>query len=286
VPLKKNKKTEAKKKSAVASRNVKAKTQKKTAAVAAKAVKPKAQKVKTAKVPVVSVKKSKPQAKIVKPKVEKKAVVVAKNVRAKTKTDAAVQKTKPQLKGEKTKVAAIVKNGKPAKKPETVSVRKTAPKLKPQISAKAVKLPKQKTKAEKIVKKPFETKIEVEPVALMPKRKPVNKKAKPIGSAVFRGKKEKYDFQIFPLDEKFEQIKAVYIISKRKTDRKKRGHHKLVCIDQTESIVDGIKKHKKDKCIKHNEANVICLLKEENETNRLRIAADLREAHMIACNKP
>ncbi len=125
----------------------------------------------------------------------------------------------------------------------------------------------------KVIKKSLSTK---------PQKK-VAKKLKPIGSAVFRGKKKTYDFQIFPLDQNFEDTKAVYIISKRRIDERKRAHHKLVCIDQAESIVDEIKKHKKDKCIKRNEANVICLLKEEDENNRLKIAADLREAHAIAC---
>lgn len=117
-----------------------------------------------------------------------------------------------------------------------------------------------------------------------PKTKIPTKKPKPIGTAVFRGKKKTYDFQIFPLDQKFEDTKAVYIISKRRIDERKRAHHKLVCIDQAESIADEIRKHKKDKCIKRNEANVICLLKEEDENNRQRIAADLREAHAIECD--
>src|SRR5205085_3558813 len=85
-----------------------------------------------------------------------------------------------------------------------------------------------KPKAEKPLKKSIEPKNEN--VAASVKKKVVPKKVKPIGTAVFRGKKEIYDFQVFPLDEKFEQMKAVYIISKRKTDRKKRAHHKLVYI--------------------------------------------------------
>jgi hypothetical protein len=123
------------------------------------------------------------------------------------------------------------------------------------------------------------------PEVVAAKKKIVNKKAKPISSAVLRGKSGKYDFEVFPLDANFEAISAIYVISKRTTDKRKRGHHKLVCIGQTESIADGIKEHKKDKCIKQFEANVVCLLKEESEKNRLKIAADLREAHQISCNR-
>lgn len=129
--------------------------------------------------------------------------------------------------------------------------------------------------AVKTTKKPT-----ISPGIPKPRKKPV----RPISSAVFRGKKTQYDFKVFSIDEKFEPVQAVYIISRRITDRRKRGHHKMVCIGQTASLSESIKKHKKDKCIKQNQANVICLLKEENEQNRLRIEADLREAHSIACN--
>lgn len=231
----------------------------------------------------LSFQKSKVQFETAKLKAEKKANVVAKNATAKTKNTVSIQKIKPQLKGDKAKTAAV-KTEKPAKrKAENISVQKIQPKPILKAAAKEVKLSKQKAAPEKLIEKPIEAKVESAEIA--PKKKIVNKKAKPIGSAVFRGKKEKYDFQVFALDEKFDHIKAVYIISKRKTDRKKRGHHKLVCIGQTDSVIDGIKEHKKDKCIRRNDANVICLLKEEDEKNRLRIAADLREAHAIACER-
>ena len=115
--------------------------------------------------------------------------------------------------------------------------------------------------------------------------KPVRKKIKPIGSAVVRGKTRRYDFEVFPLDAELKDGSAIYVISKRITDKRGRGHHKFVCIGQTESFLGEIKRHKKDKCIKQHKANVICLLREENETNRLKIETDLREAHTIACNQ-
>ena len=114
--------------------------------------------------------------------------------------------------------------------------------------------------------------------------KPIKKKIKPISSAVLRGKSGRYDFEVFPLDAEFEKIPAIYVISKRVTDKHKRSHHRLICIGETASIFDDIKRHKKDKCIKANQANVVCLLKEQDENNRLRIASDLREAHAIVCH--
>ncbi|MBA2621155.1 MAG: hypothetical protein H0U87_08140 [Acidobacteria bacterium] len=113
--------------------------------------------------------------------------------------------------------------------------------------------------------------------------KPKKKKAKAISAAVFRGRKARYDFQVFPLDAEFDAaISAIYVISKRKTDRNKRAHHALVCIGQTESLSGEIKRHAK-KCIKKHAANVISILPETNEKRRLKIEEDLKAAHSIAC---
>lgn len=113
--------------------------------------------------------------------------------------------------------------------------------------------------------------------------KPQPKKAKAISSAVFRGEKNRYDFTVFPLDAVFENVPAIYIISRRVVDKSKKAHHALVCIGQTESLLDELKKHKKDKRTKKFAANSISLLREENKTRRLKIETDLKAAHAIRC---
>ncbi len=120
-----------------------------------------------------------------------------------------------------------------------------------------------------------------QPISTTPKPKP--KKAKAISSAVFRGEKNRYDFTVFPLDAVFEDVPAIYIISRRVVDKSKKAHHALVCIGQTESLLDELKKHKKDKRAKKFAANSISLLCEENETRRLKIETDLKAAHAIRC---
>lgn len=127
----------------------------------------------------------------------------------------------------------------------------------------------------------------IEPVVIIETvkpRPPKQKKGKPISSAVFRGKKERYDFKVFELNDIFEPIPAVYIISKRKTDRNKRGHHALICIGETASIADEIKRHRKGKCVKKHAANVVSILPEADAKMRLRIETDLKAAHSVACN--
>ncbi|MBS1797200.1 MAG: hypothetical protein JSS81_25465 [Acidobacteria bacterium] len=139
------------------------------------------------------------------------------------------------------------------------------------------------TKARTAVKPVAQPKppVESKPVAA----KPVKKKVKPLGSAVVRGKNGRYDFEVFPLDAELKDGSAIYVISKRMTDKQGRGHHKFVCIGETESLLGALKTHRKGKCIKQHNANVVCLLREDNELDRRRIETDLREAHRISCNQ-
>lgn len=114
--------------------------------------------------------------------------------------------------------------------------------------------------------------------------KQVRKKSPKISEAIFRGTKSLYNFEVFPLTAEFEDTSAIYVISKRKTDKLGKGHHAFVCIGQTDSVLKEIKKHQKAKCVKKNHANVVCVLKETNEEKRQKIEADLRLAHTSVCN--
>ncbi|MBX7171626.1 MAG: hypothetical protein K1X72_11770 [Pyrinomonadaceae bacterium] len=104
-----------------------------------------------------------------------------------------------------------------------------------------------------------------------------------ISEAVFRGSKTTYNFEVFPMDIEFQETAAVFIISRRKIDKIGKGHHKFICIGQTDSIIKELKKHKKGKCVKQNKANVVCLLAEADEKIRLKIEEDLKSAYRIPC---
>ena len=134
------------------------------------------------------------------------------------------------------------------------------------------------------VKKTKAVEPKVETTNLPIPKPPKKKKIKPISSAVFRGKKDRYSFEVFALTEEFEPVPAVFVISRRKTDRLKKAHHSLVCIGQTNSIFDELKKLRKGKCVKKHQANVISILPEGDEKIRLRIENDLKAAHSVACS--
>ena len=263
--------------------------------------KPKSTVQKTKSVPPVekNPKKSKSVVSVAQTKVEKPAAKsVSKPKKEKIVQPVAAIKTKVS-KEESAPKAANKKAVAAKKKPEIIvpavkqkrETKAKAAQKKVEIIVPALK-PKPRKKAETIAAKQIAAKplkntgkkvgILIPPVTPV---KPVQKKIKPISSAVVRGKSGRYDFEVFPIDAELKDGSAIYVISKRVTDKRGRGHHKFVCIGQTTSLLGEIKKHKKDKCIKQHKANVICLLREENEPVRLKIETDLREAHSIACNQ-
>jgi hypothetical protein len=106
-----------------------------------------------------------------------------------------------------------------------------------------------------------------------------------ISEAVFRGRNSLYNFEVYPMNVKFNEVPAVYIISRRKIDRHGKGHHFLVCIGQTESLVEDIKKHKRGKCVKQLQADTVSVILEDDEQKRLEVENDIKAAHTIPCRR-
>lgn len=262
--------------------------------------------VKTAKAPKIktsiSAKKAKKVAKKVKniivSKPKDKGQKVAPRVSAKkNKLAAGKIKPMPLPKTGKTKaIKTVISNSRRAET-KSAQVKQIASAAKVNTKSKAVQLVYSATTGKVIEAKSVASVSETKPKAQKIKvgenkietvNSPLRenfrkKKIKPIGTAVFRGKKERYDFKVFSIKEEIENVPAIYVISRRKTDKQNRGHHALVCIGQTDSILDEIKKHQKSKCVKKFDANVISILPEENEKKRLKIETDLRAAHTIPC---
>jgi hypothetical protein len=112
---------------------------------------------------------------------------------------------------------------------------------------------------------------------------PRRKKSLRIGEAIFRGRRSQYIFEVFPLTAEINDTPAIFVISRRVTDKFRKGHHATVCLGETASIAGEIKKHKRAKCVKQNAANVVCILKENNEAKRSSVVDDLKAARMFNC---
>jgi hypothetical protein len=239
--------------------------------------------------------RSKTVATVSTPKI-KKTIEKAPAKNAKTKTAIAKKTVKPVKPKTATKPKTIAPKTKNVpRKAALKAVSKTA---KSDVKSKVSAIPERKdflkyakpaitAKVKSSQRKAASIKIEakkIEPKILEETKEPKKKPLRAISSAVFRGEKDTYQFKVYELDESFKEIPAVYVISKRITDRRNRGHHKLICIGQTDSILKDLKTHRKSKCLRVNKANVISILREENEEVRLKIENDLKAAHSIACN--
>ena len=142
-----------------------------------------------------------------------------------------------------------------------------------------------KTKRRKKKQKPIE-KIDTSSYLfekVVGKKRGRRKFIKPIGAATFLGKRLTYAFDTFDLKSKFEDFPALFVISKRKVDRFGRGHHKIICIGQTEALGKAMNKHTKLAAIKNNKGNVVSILKDESEKHRLIIEENLKSRYKVLC---
>lgn len=109
------------------------------------------------------------------------------------------------------------------------------------------------------------------------------KKLRKLADAVFRGQQSQYSFKVYPLTAEVTDQPAIFIISRRVTDRFGKGHHAAVCIGETDSIVKELRSHKRAKCAKQHAANVVCILKEQDANARVGMIDDLTSARSFSC---
>ena len=108
------------------------------------------------------------------------------------------------------------------------------------------------------------------------------KRVRKLSTAVFRGSRTEYSFDVYPITPAITDNAAVFIFSHRKADKKGRWHHAVSCVGETASIVSEIKRHKRAKCVKGN-ANVVCLLREADSRLRAGVLDDIVSARAFSC---
>ena len=109
------------------------------------------------------------------------------------------------------------------------------------------------------------------------------KRVRKLCTAVFRGSRTQYSFDVYPISPAITDNPAVFIFSHRKADKRGRWHHAVSCVGETQSIVAEVKKHKRAKCVKANQANVVCLLKEDDRRARAGVLDDIVSARAFSC---
>lgn len=105
-----------------------------------------------------------------------------------------------------------------------------------------------------------------------------------ITDATFKGQLGTYPFEVFPIDQQFNDVGAVYIFTKRTVDAAGKGNHKFIYIGQADSLKDRIPNHEKWPCVNRNGANCICVHRDDDEDSRLSKETDLRAGNQTPCN--
>jgi hypothetical protein len=94
-----------------------------------------------------------------------------------------------------------------------------------------------------------------------------------------------YNFFVYPIDQSFRDVGAIYIVTRRYQKADKSGFaHEFIYIGETGDLSTRFDDHHKADCFKSHNANCICTLVEEDQDNRLAIEDDLVKRHDPPCN--
>jgi hypothetical protein len=106
-----------------------------------------------------------------------------------------------------------------------------------------------------------------------------------ISTVDFMGKSGKsYGFNVYPFDQQFKAIGAVYIVSRRYMTANGRHSHKVIYVGQTDDLSIRFDDHHKANCFKQNDANCICTHVDDDEDSRLAKEDDLIKLQNPPCN--
>ena len=90
-----------------------------------------------------------------------------------------------------------------------------------------------------------------------------------------------YIFEIHALDADLDAIAAVYAVTRTEDDE-----HVVLYLGHTGDLSDRFDGHHKSECFDDNEADCLCLHRDENKRSRLRKEADLMIRYRPMCNGP
>lgn len=93
-----------------------------------------------------------------------------------------------------------------------------------------------------------------------------------------------YTFTAYTLDQAFNPVGAVYVITKRTPKPQGGGNHDFIYIGQTGDLSERFDNHHKAACFKKNGANCICVHVNSNEQQRFKIETDLCRNNVTPCN--
>jgi hypothetical protein len=93
-----------------------------------------------------------------------------------------------------------------------------------------------------------------------------------------------YDFRIYVWATKFKSVSGVYVVAARTIEPGQKPKYQPLFVGAAKDLSAVLKDHPRDECFQMYLANVIGVLKEDNEEARATILADLLDGLAPPCN--
>ena len=106
-----------------------------------------------------------------------------------------------------------------------------------------------------------------------------------IDEVTFAGRSgARYEFRIYVWETKFKTVPGVYVVASRTMEPGQPAHYAPLFIGEAVDLSTALKSHPCDECFQMYYANVIGVLKENDDARRTSILADLLDGLAPPCN--
>jgi hypothetical protein len=93
-----------------------------------------------------------------------------------------------------------------------------------------------------------------------------------------------YDFRVYVWETKFKAVPGVYIVASRTIEPGQRPQYSPLFAGEAQDLSSALKQHARAECFQLYYANVIGVLKEDDDQKRASILADLIDGLALPCN--
>jgi hypothetical protein len=106
-----------------------------------------------------------------------------------------------------------------------------------------------------------------------------------IDEVAFAGRSgQRYEFRVYVWETKFKAVPGVYVVASRSVEPGQRAQYSPLFAGEAQDLSSALKQHSRDECFQMYYANVIGVLKEEDDKKRASILADLLGGLTLPCN--
>ena len=112
-------------------------------------------------------------------------------------------------------------------------------------------------------------------------------KSTKIDQVAFAGRSgQRYDFRIYVWNTKFKAVPGVYVVASRTIEPGRQAQYEPLFAGAGADLSTVLKSHPRDECFQMYYANVVGVLREDDEARRGAILDDLLGALAPPCNAP